>query len=552
MASPRPHHARRLSALALGLICLSMGGLLALVPAGTESSRAAEAKAKRAQDSEKPNFVVVMTDDQTVADLRVMARTQALLAGKGVSFDNSFVSYPVCCPSRATFFSGQYAHNHKVMGLYPPTGGYGKFDMRNSLGTWLQRSGYHTGHIGKMLNGYGSDSPAVVPPGWSEWYASVDPTTYRMHGYQLNENGQFVTYGDEDTEDPATYQTDVLTRKATDYIRRNANRPFFLSLAYLAPHHEQFHVRQKTGLSVRPAPRHKGAFSTAPLPIPPNFSEADLTDKPLYVQRRSPPMTQDDINQIGANYRTRQESLLAVDEGVESIMRTLSQTGTLRNTYVIFTSDNGFLQGEHRVRSGKLLPYEPSIRVPLLIRGPGLPRGASTKEMAVNADLAPTILDAAGARPGKVVDGRSLIPYADRPRTTRSKRVILLETGGVRVGNIEQDPGPVRLLPNVLTYSAVRTQRFVYVAYKNGSKELYDLKRDPYQMRSLHDAPRYREARLALRRELRRLKTCRGDVCRQDAQPIPGRGPRIETFLGLGPTPVPAPQPAPPPPARRR
>ena len=132
------------------------------------------------------------------------------------------MSYPVCCPSRATFFSGQYAHNHDVLGLYPPTGGYGKFDMDNSLGTWLQRSGYHTGHIGKMLNGYGSDTPADLPRGFNEWYASVDPSTYRMHGYTLNENGTFVTYGEPDVEDPATYQTDVFSNKAVDYIRRNA------------------------------------------------------------------------------------------------------------------------------------------------------------------------------------------------------------------------------------------------------------------------------------------------------------------------------------------
>ncbi len=549
MPRSHPSDRRRLGALALGLLCLLGGSLVALFHLPAESSAQGKRPARGAP-AKKPNFLVIMTDDQTVADLRAMNRTNALLARKGVSFDNSFVSYPVCCPSRATFFSGQYAHNHKVLGLYPPTGGYGKFDMNNSLGTWLQRAGYHTGHIGKMLNGYGSDSPADLPRGYDEWYASVDPSTYRMHGYQLNENGTFRTYGESDVEDPATYQTDVFANKAVDYIRRNAGRPFFLSLAFVAPHHEQFQVREETGVSVRPAPRHKGAFSTAQLPIPPNFGEADLSDKPAYVQRRSPPMTQTDVEQITANFRTRQESLLALDEAVESLMKTLSQTGTLRNTYVIFTSDNGFLQGEHRVRSGKLLAYEPSIRVPLLIRGPGLPRGRRSKELVMNTDLAPTILDAANARPGKTVDGRSLMPYADNP-ALRSKRVLLLETGGVRVGQIEQDPGPVRPLPNVLTYTGVRTQRYTYVAYKNGSKELYDLRRDPYQMRSLHAAPRYREARLALRRELIRLKTCRGDVCRQDARPIPGRGPKIETFLGLGPAPVPAPQPEPPP-ARRR
>ena len=198
-----------------------------------------------------------------------------------MSFDNSFVSYPVCCPSRATFFSGQYAHNHSVLGLYPPTGGYGKFDMDNSLGTWLQRAGYHTGHIGKLLNGYGSDSPADVPRGYDEWYASVDPSTYRMHGYTLNENGTFRTYGDP------TWRTRPPTRPTSSrqggglHPAQRRPQPFFLSLAFVAPHHEQFRSPDGNG-RVRAAgtPAQGGLQPPRSCPIPPNFGEADLTDKP--------------------------------------------------------------------------------------------------------------------------------------------------------------------------------------------------------------------------------------------------------------------------------
>ena len=210
-----------LSALATCSLCLGvLVGALCLWPegdggVGPQAARAASGRA---------NVVVLMTDDQTVGDLRGMARTRALIARRGVSFRRSYVSYPVCCPSRATYLSGQYPHNHGVLGLYPPTGGYGRFDKRNSLPVWLARAGYHSAHIGKFLNGYGSDSPADVPPGWSEWYGAVDPTTYRMWGFTLNENGSRRTYGSPFFEDPRLYQTDVYHRKAVDFIERRARQ----------------------------------------------------------------------------------------------------------------------------------------------------------------------------------------------------------------------------------------------------------------------------------------------------------------------------------------
>ncbi|HEY8584437.1 MAG TPA: sulfatase-like hydrolase/transferase [Capillimicrobium sp.] len=159
---------------------------------------------------ERPNIVVMMTDDQTVADLRAMPLTRALLGDRGVTFSRSFSSYPLCCPARATLLTGQYAHNHDVLGNRPPLGGYGAFrDAGNTLPVWLQRAGYRTAHVGKYLNGYGRDVAATVPPGWDEWYGSVDPTSYMMWGYTLNENGALRTYGSFRDEDPALYQADV-------------------------------------------------------------------------------------------------------------------------------------------------------------------------------------------------------------------------------------------------------------------------------------------------------------------------------------------------------
>jgi len=538
-----------MSRLLTTLACLAGLALLALALAPARDSAARPSAAAQAR-AERPNVIVVMTDDQTLEDLQVMSATKRLIGGRGVSFRNSFVSYPLCCPSRATFFSGQYAHNHGVMGIDPPTGGYGRFDKRNSLPVWMQRAGYYTSHIGKFLNGYGSDTPADVPPGWDEWRGSVDPTTYRMWGYTLNENGVFNTYGDEDVEDPALYQADVYRAKALDFIRRRSGRraPFFLSLAFLAPHHE---IRSdRTRHPPRPAPRHLGARATAPLPMPPSFDEADLSDKPGYVQRRSPPLTETNVQQIAENYRTRQESLLAVDEAMGAIVRTLRRNGEYDNTYVLFTSDNGFLQGEHRVRSGKMLPYDPSVRVPLLISGPGIPRGRVSRELVGNIDLAPTVLDIADARSGKKMDGRSVLPYAMDP-SRLTDRLLLLETGGQKPGRLEPDQGPVAPLRNILTYRAVRTRDYLYVAYRNGSRELYDMRRDPHQLDSRHAATRYADTRGALQRELRRLESCRGGTCRAEARPIPGRGPKVGGTLGEGGQ-DPAPAPLPPAPARRR
>jgi N-acetylglucosamine-6-sulfatase len=467
----------------------------------------------------RPNIVVVMTDDQTVADLRDMPRTRRLVERRGVRFDRSYVSYPVCCPSRATFQTGQYAHNHGVMGLYAPTGGYGRLDKHNTLPVWLERAGYYTTHLGKFLNGYGDQEPADVPPGWSEWHATVDYSTYRMWGYRLNDNGRIRTYGRPFRQDPRLYQTDVLTRKALRAMKNAGRRPFFVSLNYLAPHHEDRRVQRRTGKSVRPAPRHARAYASASIRRTPSFNESDMSDKPRYLRRHTRPLTRRHIARITRTQRSRRAALLAVDDGIGRIVSALRRRGQLGNTYVVVTSDNGYMQGEHRVRSGKLLPYEPSTRVPLLISGPGLPRGRRSSELVANVDLAPTLVAIAGARAGRVMDGRSLLPFAGNPGR-RTRRAILHETGGaLHAGPRAQDEAANRAqaLKTVLTYQGIRTRRWLYVRYRDGSRELYDMRRDPNQLNSLHANPRYRRTMGKLGRQLRRLAHCRGAGCRRPA-----------------------------------
>jgi arylsulfatase A-like enzyme len=439
-----------------------------------------------------PNIVVIMTDDQTTEQMRVMRHVLADVGQKGVTFDQSFVNYPLCCPSRSTFLTGLYAHNHHVIGNVAPHGGFRRFEAlhaNNDLPVWLQGAGYYTTEIGKYLNQYGDRDPTLIPPGWNDWNAVVGEP--RPYDYQLNENGTLTSFGSA----PGDYLDDVISGKAVDFIRGRAtqNAPFFLYVAYKAPHVGGPHLQGSgcTGHEPEPPVRHYGAFANEPLPKPPSFNEADVSDKPTQISSL-PPLTDADIAEITTRYRCELESLLGVDDGVHRIVNALKAEGQLTNTLFIYTSDNGFLHGEHRLAIGKSRVYEPSIRVPLLMRGPGIPRGATSGEMVTNADLAPTIVQAAQATPGLDMDGRSLLDPATHPNLKRGRR----------------------LLNETPTYDAIHTQRFVYVEYDNGEKELYDLRRDPEELQNVADSQSYSYAQGPLAAELAALKNCQGGSCR--------------------------------------
>jgi N-acetylglucosamine-6-sulfatase len=471
-----------LAALAAGLTAV----------ATLSGSAAGESKSSSAV---RPNVLVLMTDDQTVESMRVMPNVKTLIADQGVTFDNSFVSYSLCCPSRSTFLTGQYAHNHGVWGNTAPNGGYYKLDSTNTLPVWLQRAGYQTIHLGKYLNQYGTRNPREIPPGWGQWYGTPDPSTYRYLNYQINENGNLVQFGNA----AADYKTDVESRLAVDLLSRQAAdpRPFFMWVAFLAPHSgNPRDADDPSGIATpSPAARHKNRFANEPLPTPPSLNEADMSDKPAAMRNR-PLLTPARLAAIRESYQQRLESLLAVDEAVAQIVNELTRIGKLDNTYIIFTSDNGFFHGEHRVAAGKVLLYEPSIRVPLLIRGPGIPTGQRRSQFVGNIDLAPTIVQATGAQPGRVMDGRSLIPFA-KDKLLQSGRDILLETP---------------------TYAGVRSPNWLYAEHVTGEKELYNLARDRYELNSLQTNPDYdrMEANLAMR--LARLRQCKGAVCRRGVQ----------------------------------
>jgi N-acetylglucosamine-6-sulfatase len=443
----------------------------------------------------RPNILFILTDDQDVETLRFMPRVQRLLAAEGLTFVNAFAAQPLCCPSRASILRGQYPHNTEILGNAPPVGGFEKFrDLgheNSTLATWLQAAGYQTAMFGKYLNGYlGRSGESYVPPGWSEWHgASADPVTY--YDQQISENGRVVTYGN----DPADYHTDVLTEKVIAFIeaRGRGAPPFFIYLSGPAPHCDCMGNGPAT-----PAPRHDGAFAGFSAPRPPSFNEADLADKPQVEQGLL--LTEDQIVELDHEYRTRIASLLAVDESIERIIEVLAARGELENTYIFFTSDNGYHLGQHRIPRGKNTLYEESIRVPGIVRGPGVPAGLTREHFILNIDFAPTFAELAGGPAPDFVDGRSLVPLLQAAATPPEqwRQDLLLE--------VTTNTGD-------RTDRALRTRDVAYFEYGTGERSLYALSEDPYQINSLH-ATADQQWMATLSARLAVLAACAGQSCR--------------------------------------
>ncbi len=223
-----------------------------------------------------------------------------------------------------------------------------------------------------------------------------------------------------------------------------------------------------------------------------------MRDKPQVVRDRTP-VTPKGVGSIQENYQQELEALLSVDDAMGTMLSALRDSGELENTLVIYTADNGFFHGEHRVRSEKVLPYEPGIRVPLLMRGPGVPRGLRMRQLVGNVDLAPTILEAAGGRPGRILDGRSMFPLLRDPGSELGREIVL-----------ENGHGANQIPP----YTGIRNDRFLFVRHKaTGEQELYDLRKDPFELQNLDENERYDPARKLLLRRLRTLEKCAGEVC---------------------------------------
>jgi N-acetylglucosamine-6-sulfatase len=523
------------------LLATLLSIVVALAPAGGEAKKHTKSKQAR------PNIVLIMDDDQSVNLQQFLTKTNAAIGRKGVTFDNSFVNYSLCCPSRSTMLTGQYAHNHGVLGNKPPNGGYSKLapTLGNSLPVWLQRSGYYTAHIGKFLNGYGRTSADTdVPPGWNEWYGSLDDPdvliggTYTAYGYTLNENGRLVHYGATPAVvDPATYQTDVYSQKAADFIRQRApsTKPFYLSVAPRDPHAEAGSCGCGPANNPRAAPRYEGKLAGLTAPRDPSFDEANVSDKPSNIKNLAP-LTPTQLTNVDAHYRARAEAVLGVDDLVQKVVSTLKASGELKDTVLIFTSDNGFFHGEHRVPAGKVRLYEPSIRVPLLIRGPGVPKGVHRRQPVGNVDLAPTILNFAKAKPGRKEDGVSLLPIMRNKRDWLGRAMDL--EAYFNPDDLEDTGDPP------MNYQGVRTDRYLYAQYGTGERELYDLRTDPFELQNQAGNPVFAQAQAALEKLLTSEARCAGKTCRArpavklkarcSSAKVAGRGKPQEATFYLG------------------
>lgn len=463
----------------------------------------------------KPNILFVLTDDLDLGELAQMPILQSKLVDKGVTFSNNFVSVSLCCPSRSTTLRGQYSHNTGVKTNGGANGGFATAHANgieaSTVATWLHGAGYRTALIGKYLNGYPNTvSDTYVPPGWDEWYSSVKGNPYSEYNYTLNENGTLVSYGSKASD----YGNTVYTKKTQDFVTRaaQAGKPFFAYLAVYAPH----------GPST-PAPQDVNDFPGAQAPRTPNYNEADVSDKPQWVQAK-PVLDAAAQAATDAKYRKRIQSLQAVDRSIGKLITTLKNNGQLANTYIVFTSDNGFHLGQHRLPQGKQTAYEEDIHVPLIVRGPGVPAATTRAHIVGNLDLAPTFAALGGATTPAFVDGRSFASLlgANPPALSTWRHAYLVEhwtqAGAQAAGAGPQEPadGDQLAAPaanGIPELHAVRTARYTYTELITGEKELYDHTVDPFELNNI--AATASPSLLAgLHAQLVALEGCAGATCR--------------------------------------
>lgn len=561
MRTPMPRFTRRSAAVAIATVGLlasacSMSASPYSTAVATEPSTVvttgvsaptkdepAGTKAGHATRSKRPNIVMIMADDMRVDDLRFAPNIRRLIGGRGVTFANSFSPYPLCCPARASFLTGLYAHNHGVLSHVSPYG-FGSFDDSFTVATALHRGGYNTGFVGKYLNEYGAapslvtgeNSWTYVPAGWTDWEGAIQraPGSPARGGTYNYFNTSFNVNGTVENGHRGQYQTNVLGRKArrlvTDYAA--SRKPFFLYFSSVAPH---FGQPYETG-DPRHVPNGHGGHSNFATPARPDWvkgrfnaevrrspglpkdgglSEADVKDKPRYVRKRPDLSRQERRAEVNLT-RQRAEAVYVLDLQVKKLVHRLKRTGELRNTILMFTSDNGYLLGEHRIRTGKTKPYEPSLRVPFMIAGPGIPQGRTRYDPIMTFDITATITDLANVATRMArhhaPDGTSklrVIRHGDRGWTVPVVTEALL--GGVP----GTDQARVAGFLGGLNSIGIRTARYKYVRYTTGETELYDLAEDANELHSVDGNPRYRRVERRLAAAWRQYKNCAARECRQ-------------------------------------
>lgn len=453
----------------------------------------------------RPNVVMITTDDMSVTDMPYMPHVRQLLVRQGTTMGNAIAPTSICVPARASLISGQYATNHGAYTIQGQHGGMKAFSEADTLPVWLHKAGYRTYFTGKYLNGYGDPgtNQRYIPPGWDDWRGTVGMSTYNFSGPQFNLNGTLVQ--------THTYSTDTIREQSLQQLqeqqRQHPRQPFFMWVNYVAPHVgsagpaddtlHQFHNPANQLTTTSPAPSDRGRFDGIKLPRLPNMFKAPYGAPPNSPTLRRT-WDRGGREALRISFQRRIEALQDVDRSVAATVAELRATGQLKKTLIIFASDNGYVVGEHNI-SGKLWEYNDILRIPMVLRGPGVPRDKVMKTMVSNPDVATTIAALARARPGRPQDGVDFFPWL---HTGYRVRVIPIIAWPLHDG-LNRSP----------QYSGVRVGPWTYIRYHRGGEEMYDRVTDPYELYNLAIDHRYRQQLLELRALTREYVYCKGDTC---------------------------------------
>jgi N-acetylglucosamine-6-sulfatase len=503
------------------------GGLLT---SGTSSSTGTTTSSPAAG---RPNVVVILADDLDKTLMPYMPHVQALLRDAGAELTNFYVEQSTCCTSRATLLSGRYAHNHGVIANTWPEGGFARWQMTgepHALPVWLRSVGYRNALLGKYFNEYPFPPSKVrdwrargelrhyMPPGWNNWWSPVRGNAYTQEHYKLNVNHSV------DREYREEFLDQVLGRTAVSLVGGDFRYDFdrggqFLYYASYSPH------------APYPSPdEYADDFADVRYPRTPDFDEGDVSDK-FGVTRLRKPLTAAYVREIDEAFRDRIRSVQVLDRNVADLVEALDEQDALDDTYIVFTSDNGYIMGGHRREIGKYNHFQATVNVPFYVRGPGIAPGTRVTDPAGNVDIAPTIADMADAPTPADVDGLSLLPrLTGGPRLTRKYLLLgrdLIPTNRKATSPLEETPEKFVLdarASRLNDFVGLVSKRFKLIRYTHlRHEELYDLERDPYELRNLlsqDDAsyaamsPEGRKIVRGLRDALDALVHCDGADCR--------------------------------------
>jgi arylsulfatase A-like enzyme len=437
----------------------------------------------------RPSFIVVIDDDLNTRSLVELPDLVGLVGESGTDFHCAFATTPLCGPSRVSFLTGRYAHNHGITDNLSAASKFSAAGDSDCLPVWLHRAGYRTGLIGKYLTNY--QDAAYIPPGWTSWYSVLG----RFEEMRVSDNGTetlcpghtAITYGE----------------RAESFLTGTPpTQPFFLWIGVNAPHDPP-----------EVEPRYEAEFASAVLPRPPSFNAFGRNEVDWLAAK--PPLTPEQIAAAEVNHRDRLRAMLSVRDLLARLIASLQAIGRLDSTYIVLTSDHGYHQGQHRMLPGKMTPFDEDIRIPMMVRGPNVTAGQVRTELVANIDLAPTIAELARAARPAWVDGRSFAALLGAEPVVWGRRQVGIEAWGTRSRN------PV--IPGAPDYFGLRSELYRFVEYATGETEWYRLDLDPHELKNKPRAANPDNFD-SLRRTAARIRACSGEECRL-AEDVPSSSP---------------------------